>query len=77
MDMVSRVSRFHGFIGFTIGIRISEERFLRYIKRTVPMIFGRAAREVHLLLGPRFFSDINAVLFSHVNQRVQGQILQL
>ena len=71
--MVSRVSRFHGFIGFTIGIRISEERFLRYIKRTVPMIF----REVHLLLGPRFFSDINAVPFGHVNQRVQGQVLQL
>ena len=38
---------------------------------------GRAAREVPLLLGPRFFSDINAVLFGHVNQRVQGQILQL
>ena len=35
---------------------------------------GRAAREVHLLLGPRFFSDLYAVPLGYVNQSLQGQV---
>ena len=38
---------------------------------------GRAAREAPLLLGPRFFSDLDAVTLGNVDQRVQSQVLQL